>query len=280
MFGQFNTIFPCSHCLDALCWNLLFFMCLVRKKDGTLRFRVDYRKLNQVTKKDVYPLPRINDSLDRLRNARYFSSMDLRSRYWQIEVHERDREKTAFVTPGGLYEFKVLPFGLCSAPATFQGMMDTVLTGLKWQTCIVYLDDVVMFSETFDEHLRRLTSVLHAIRSAGLSLKPEKCHFGYEELQFLGHIVSRQGVRPDPKKIAAVAEFPVPADKKSVRRFLGLCSYYRRCIPAFSHTAAPLTKLTRDDSPFVWTDEQQAAFDELKQRLSTSPVLAHFDENA
>uniref|UniRef100_A0A6G5ABV7 Putative tick transposon n=1 Tax=Rhipicephalus microplus TaxID=6941 RepID=A0A6G5ABV7_RHIMP len=147
---------------------------LVKKKDGTLRFCVDYRKLNNVTKKDVYPLPRVDDSLDKLRRAKYFSSVDLKSGYWQIEVDERDREKTAFVTPDGLYEFKVLPFGLCSAPATFQRMMDTVLADLKWKSYLVYFDDVVVFLETFDEHLRRLRNVLEAIRSADLTLKPEK----------------------------------------------------------------------------------------------------------
>lgn len=199
---------------------------LVRKKDNTLRFCVDYRKLNSVTKRDVYPLPRIDDTLDRLRNAKFFSSLDLKSGYWQIEVDERDREKTAFVTPDGLYEFKVLPFGLCSAPATFQRMMDTVLAGLKWQTCLVYLDDVVVFSATFEEHLTRLKGVLQAIRSADLTIKPEKCHLGFEELKFLGHIVSQQGIRPDPDKTSAVSSFPRPTDKKAVRRFLGLCAYY------------------------------------------------------
>lgn len=253
---------------------------LVRKKDGTLRFCVDYRKLNSVTKKDTYPLPRIDDSLDRLRRAKYFSSIDLRSGYWQIEVDERDREKTAFVTPDGLYEFKVLPFGLCSAPATFQRMMDTVLTGLKWQTCLVYLDDVVVFSETFEQHLQRLKKVLEAVQSASLSLKPEKCHFGFTELKFLGHVVSADGVRPDPEKTAAVASYPAPRDKKGVRRFLGLCAYYRRFISNFSRIAEPLTRLTREDVPFLWTEEQEEAFRELRHRLQSPPVLAHFNEEA
>ncbi|KAK8786810.1 hypothetical protein V5799_023415 [Amblyomma americanum] len=252
---------------------------LVKKKDGTLRFCVDYRKLNSVTKKDVYPLPCIDDSLDRLRQAKYFSSVDLRSGYWQIEVDERDREKTAFVTPDGLYEFRVLPFGLCCAPATFQRMMDTVLTGLKWQTCLVYLDDVIIFSTTFSEHLQRLRVVLEAVLSAHLTLKPQKCHFGFTELKFLGHVVSSEGIRPDPDKISAVADFPVPTDKKAVRRFLGLCSYYRRFIKNFAKLASPLTRLTRDEEPFLWGAEQQTAFDDLR-RLQSPPVLAHFDDDA
>ncbi|KAK8781854.1 hypothetical protein V5799_016805 [Amblyomma americanum] len=169
---------------------------LVKKKDGTLRFCVDYRKLSAITKNDVYPLPRIDDSLDRLRRAKYFSSIDLKTGYWQIEVDERDREKTAFITPDSLYEFKVLPFGLSSAPATSQRMMDTALAGLKWKTCVVYLYDVVVFSETFDQHLERLRTVLDALRladstlMADSTLKPEKCHFGSKELKFLGHVVS------------------------------------------------------------------------------------------
>lgn len=158
--------------------------------------------------------------------------------------------------------------------------MDTVLSGLKWQTCLVYLDDVIVFSSTFAEHLKRLSCVLRAVRAAGLTLKAEKCHFGYQELRFLGHVVSHAGIKPDPDKVSAVSNFPTPADKKAVRRFLGLCSYYRRFIPNFSHIAAPLTSLTRNDVAFVWTTEQQAAFENLRRRLQVPPVLAHFDEDA
>lgn len=253
---------------------------LVKKKDGTLRFCVDYRRLNKITRKDVYPLPRIDDALDRLHNAKYFSSMDLKTGYWQIEVDERDREKTAFITPDGLFEFKVMPFGLCSAPATFQRVMDTVLAGLKWQTCLVYLDDVVVFSSSFDEHLRRLEAVLQAIKTSGLTLKPEKCRFAYEELLFLGHVISKSGVRPDPRKTAAIADFPPPTDKKAVRRFLGLCAYYRRFVKNFARIADPLTNLTKADVEFKWETPQEHAFQELKHRLQTPPLLAHFDEFA
>lgn len=253
---------------------------LVKKKDGTLRFCVDYRRLNKITKKDVYPLPRIDDALDHLCHAKYFSSMDLKTGYWQIEVDERDREKTAFITPDGLYEFKVMPFGLCTAPATFQRVMDTVLAGLKWHTCLVYLDDVVVFARTFDEHLARLEYVLEAIRTSGLTLKPEKCRFAYEELKFLGHVVNGAGVLPDPAKTSAIANFPRPKDKKGVRRFLGLCAYYRRFVANFARIAEPLTRLTKDSTPFSWENAQEKAFCELQQRLLNPPVLAHFDENA
>ncbi|KAM7303194.1 retrovirus-related Pol polyprotein from transposon 17.6 [Ixodes scapularis] len=201
---------------------------LVKKKDGTLRFCVDYRRLNAVTKTDVYPLPRIEDTLGRLRHSRYVWSMDLKSGYWLIEVHERDREKTAFVTPDGLYEFKVMPFKLCTAPADFQRVMDTVLAGLKWQSGLVYLDDVVVFSQNFDEHLRRLKAVLQAMKTAGLSLKQTKCRFALGELSFLGHVLNNKGVLPDHEKTRAIAAFTPPSVKKAVRRFFGLRAYYRR----------------------------------------------------
>ncbi|GFX74653.1 hypothetical protein TNCV_3120851 [Trichonephila clavipes] len=148
---------------------------LVRKKDGSWRFCVDYRKLNSVTKKDVYPLPRIDDTLDCLKGAKFFSSMDLRSGYWQIEIDEADREKTAFITPEGLYEFKVMPFGLCNAPATFERMMDNLLRHFKWTMCLCYLDDIIVFSETFEDHLIRLRLVLKCLQEAGLKLNSKKC---------------------------------------------------------------------------------------------------------
>ncbi|GFX50886.1 hypothetical protein TNCV_2732371 [Trichonephila clavipes] len=154
---------------------------LVRKKDGSWRFCVDYRKLNSVTKKDVYPLPRIDDTLDCLKGAKFFSSMDLRSGYWQIEIDEADREKTAFITPEGLYEFKVMPFGLCNAPATFERMMDNLLRHFKWTMCLCYLDDIIVFSETFEDHLIRLRLVLKCLQEAGLKLNSKKCLFAAQE---------------------------------------------------------------------------------------------------
>lgn len=156
--------------------------------------------------------------------------------------------------------------------------MDTVLAGLKWQTCLVYLDDVVSFASDFKEHLRRLRAVLQAIKDAGLTLNPKKCRFAYDQLKFLGHVVSNEGVRADPEKTSAVSTFPTPSDKKTVRRFLGLCAYYRRFIRNFSHIAAPLTYLTKGDVPFQWTHEQQQTFEGLQNALHTAPVLGHFDQ--
>lgn len=193
------------------------------KKDGTWRFCVDYRNLNAVTKKDVYPLPRIDDALDCLHGAKYFSSIELRSGYWQITVDEMDREKTTFITPDGLYQFKVMPFGLCNAPATFERMMHSLLQGFKWSTCLCYLDDVIVFSPSFPTHLEHLSEILELFRRAGLQLNSSKCHFGWRQIMILGHLVDAEGVRPDPDKVRALQNFPAPRSTKDVRSFLGLC---------------------------------------------------------
>ncbi|UYV84803.1 K02A2.6-like, partial [Cordylochernes scorpioides] len=176
---------------------------LIRKKDGSWRFCVDYRRLNKIIKKDVYPLPRIDDTLDCLRGARFYSSMDLQSGYWQIDVEESDREKTAFITPDGLYEFKVMAFGLCNAPATFERMIDNLLKGLKWTICLCYLDDIIVFSDGFEEHLRHLQLVLNCLKKAGLCLNSKKCKFGAKTITVLGHEVSENGIRPDQEKISS-----------------------------------------------------------------------------
>ncbi|UYV79687.1 hypothetical protein LAZ67_18000272, partial [Cordylochernes scorpioides] len=253
---------------------------LVRKKDGSLRFCVDYRRLNKITKKDVYPLPRIDDALDTLSGSRYFSTMDMRSGYWQIEVDDKDREKTAFITPDGLYEFNVMPFGLCNAPATFERMIDNVLRGLKWDMCLCYLDDIVVYGSTFKEHLTRLYKVLRCIQQAGLCLNYKKCHFASRQITILGHVVNEFGTQPDPEKVKAIVHFPNPRNISETRSFLGLSSYYRRFIKSYANKSRPLNSLLKKDEKFIWGEEQDESFRILKQELGSSPVLGHFIEGA
>ncbi|UYV74071.1 hypothetical protein LAZ67_11002031 [Cordylochernes scorpioides] len=203
---------------------------LVKKSDGSYRFCVDYRKVNNVTEKFSYPLPDITDCLDRLAGMKYFSHTDFVSGYWQCPLDETSKPITAFTTGNGLYEFQVLPFGLTGAPGHFERIMDTLLAELKWSECMVYLDDVIVYGRDIREHNERLTNVLECFRGAGLSLKPSKCRFAYQKLPILGHVVSENGVEPATDKIEAVKEFPIPKNVKQVRSFLGLCGYYRRFI--------------------------------------------------
>ena len=245
---------------------------LVEKKDGTLHFCVDYRRLNAATKIEVFPLPRIDDSLDMLSKSKYFSTLDLDSGFWQVPIEPSSQEKTAFITHSGLYQFQVMPFGLVNAPSTFQRLMKSVLAGLSGETCIVYIDDIVP-GATFQEHLNNLREVLDRLRSARLKLKPKKYNLAEQQVEYLGYVVSQDGLTADPKKVEAVQKFPVPADLKDLRSFLGLASYYRRFIPHFSAIAGPLFSLTRKDVKFEWSLDCQRALDQLKQLLTTAPVM-------
>lgn len=248
---------------------------LVPKKDGTTRFCVDYRRLNAVSRKDVYPLPRIEDILSTLGEAKYFTTLDLASGYWQIELEQSSRPKTAFATHQGLFEFTRMPFGLCNAPATFQWLMQVILAGLEWKCCFVYLDDILVASRTFEEHLSHLQEVFRRLREAGLRLKPKKCAILREEVAYLGHTISQEGIKPDPAKVHKVRTFPVPTDVTTLRQFLGLASYYRKFIQGFAEVASPLHELTKKGSSFCWTSACEEAFQTLKDLLCDAPVLAY-----
>ncbi|UYV79055.1 K02A2.6-like, partial [Cordylochernes scorpioides] len=253
---------------------------LVKKRDGKYRFCVDYRKLNNVTVKDVYPIPRIDEVMDTLQGSTHFSAIDLRSGYWQVEVEERDKEKKAFTTAHGLYEFNVMPFGLCNAPATFERNMENMLGNLRWQICLCYLDDVIIYSPDFPTHLKRLEAVFRCFRESNLRLNDKKCRFAFEELEILGYITSKHGIKPAEHNIKAVRNFPRPKKVKEVQSFLGMCSYYRKFIKDFSKIADPLTNLIKKSVSFTWTERQEEAFQTLKTALLSPPILGHFNPNA
>ena len=235
------------------------------KKDGSAQLCVDYHRLNSLTTKDAYPLPRIDDSLRLLGNQQWFSTMDLASGYWQVAMSPEARRKAAFVTNEGLFQFRVMLFGLCNAPATFERLMDRVLYGMWWSRCLVYLDDVISFA--------RLEEVLSRLSDFGLQLKAKKCTFMQTEVAFLGHIVGRAGLACDPEKISVVRNWHAPDKVKAVRQFVGFVGYYSRFVKVFAGLAEPLVALTRKGAPFVWTDRQQAAFEVLKACLISAPIL-------
>ena len=255
---------------------------LAKKHDGSYRLCIDYRKLNAVTVKDAQPLPRSDDILESLGGAKWFSCLDLASGYWQVPVAKKDRPKTAFVTHRGQFQWTCLPFGVTNGLGTFTRLMNLALQGLTWRECLVYLDDIIIMSGTFDEHLSRLRSVFEWLRDAGLKLKSSKCIFLQRKVSFLGHVVSADGIQTDPEKIAAVRDWPTPTSTSELKGFLGLVTYYRRFIPGFSAIAEPLNYLTRKDVEFKWGPEQESNFCELKHRLVNLPVLAYpdFRENS
>ena len=246
---------------------------LVPKKDGGWRMCVDYRKLNAVTKKVSYPIPRTEDTFDYLLQAKWFSKMDAASGFWQVPMENNSKEKTAMISPDGLFQWKVMPFGLCNAPATFQRLMDCVLSGLKWKECLVYLDDILIFSNTWDEHLESLKSVFKKLKGANISLKLSKCEFGKNEIQFLGHLIKERQLHPDERNVKAVMDFPRPKDLTGVRGFLGLVGHYRRFIPNFANKSTALRNLLKKGEEFIWTKAQEDAFVELREMITKRPVL-------
>ena len=255
---------------------------LVPKKKGPdgkprYRFCVDFRALNSVTRFDPYPLPLIEEATSALHGSKYFSVLDCYSGFWQMGIREEHKELTGFSVPSGHYEFNRLPFGLSNSPANFQRLMDTVLKNLTGTECFVFIDDVIIFSNTAEEHARRLESVLQRFDQANLQLHPGKCAFAQPQVQYLGYVLSEQGATASPEKVKAVQNFPTPKCVKDIRSFLGLASFYRRLVPKFAEIAKPLTTLTRKDQPFAWGPEQQEALVKLKNKLSTAPVLAFPD---
>ena len=266
---------------------------IARKKDGSLRLCVDYRRINHVTKRDSYSLPSIEDMLDRLQSASYFTSLDLAAGYHQVEMYEEHCERTAFMAgPLGFFQYKRMPFGLTNAPATFQRLMEIVLAGINLQWCMVYLDDIIIFSSDATSHLEHLQEVFHRLEKANLKLKPSKCHFLKRRLAYLGHIVSEKGIECDPRLTDSLKTWPVPKDIKTLRQFLGFTSYYRKFIQNYAKIAQPLTKLLKGvpskgakkktgkppkPPSWAWGEDQDIAFHKLVGILTTPPVLAYPD---
>ena len=251
----------------------------VRKKDGTMRMCTDYRGLNKITKKNRYPLPRIEELMDRLQGAKFFTKIDLRQGYHHIRIAEPDVEKTAFRTRYGHYEYTVLPFGLTNAPATFMTLMHDVLRDQLDHSVVVYLDDILIYSRTWEQHVKDVATVLQKLREHKLYAKLSKCEFGKKRVEFLGHFVSEEGVAMDPAKIKAITEWKPPTNITDLRAFLGLANYYRRYIQGFSQITLPLTQMLKKGAKVEMGEGEMGAFESLKQALSSAPVLTIADPN-
>ncbi|CAM4626935.1 unnamed protein product, partial [Lepidochelys olivacea] len=251
---------------------------LVPKKDGSVRFCVDYRKLSAITVSDAYPMPRPDELLDKLGGARYLTTMDLTKDYWQVPLDADARLKSAFITPLGLYEFLTLPFGLKGAPATFQRLVDQLLRGME-SFAVAYIDDICVFSQTWEDHVSQVRQVLDRLQGAELTVKAEKGKVGMAEVSYLGHRVGSGRLKPEPAKVEVIRDWPAPHIKKQVQAFIGLAGYSRRFVPRFSAIATPITELCKKGKPdkVVWTEQCQEAFRALKEALVSGPVLANPD---
>ena len=250
---------------------------LVPKPDGSLRFCVDYRKLNTVTKRDSYPMPRMDECIDSLGNATLFTTLDCNSGYWQLPIAKEDQDKTTFTCHAGSYKWLRLPFGLRNAPATFQRAMDIILSTVKWRFCLVYLDDIIVFSASREDHLKHLRTVFQLLREAGATLRLRKCDFFKKKVKYLGHEILPGKLKILQKNLDAIARAKPPTTKTQVRSFLGMCNVYRRFIAGYAQIAFPLFQKTRKDEPDAWenlTEEEMIAFETLRRCLLTAPILA------
>ena len=249
----------------------------VRKPGGGLRFCVDYRALNAITVKNRYPIPLIQETLNRLSKAKYYTKLDIISAFNRLRIAKGDEWLTAFRTRYGLFEYLVMPFGLANAPSTFQHYVNDTLRPYLDVFCTAYIDDILIYSDNLSEHRKHVELVLQALRDAGLQLDIDKCEFHKTEVLYLGLIISTSGIRMDPKKIEAVLQWEAPKNLKDIRAFLGFANFYRRFIDSFSQLAKPLVRLTRKDTKFLFDKDCQKAFDTLKQAFTSAPVLRHFD---
>lgn len=253
---------------------------LVKKKDGSYRFVIDYRQLNNITERDSYPLPRIEETLNRLNGNNYFSKLDLKTGYHQIPIHQSDKEKTTFVTYNGIFHFNVMPQGLKNAPSSFQRIMYELLVNTRWDFCLVYIDDVIIFSRTFDQHILHLNEVFSVLYNANLQLNPQKCSLIKNEINYLGHTINQLGIRPLQDNIDAIVKLPTPTTPKEVHSFVQAANYYRDHIENFSKIAVPLYPYTKKNAIWKgWTLQMENAYNDLKSRLTTSPVFLNFPDD-
>ena len=248
-----------------------------QEKNGSLRFAVDYRRLNAVTLAAAYPMPRVDSCIDSLGHAQWFTTLDLRSAFWQVKQSDNDAPKTAFITRKGCFQFKRLAFGLTGSPGLFQRLADLIFAGLTWDILLVFLDDIIIFADTVEQHLQRVSLVLERLRLANLKIAPTKCHFFKTSVSFLGFVISGNGVQTNPDKTSAITNWPTPKHTKDVKSFLATLNYYRKHIYNFASIAEPLYSLTRRNTKFVWTAVHNSAFETLKLRLETAPILAIYD---
>lgn len=252
---------------------------MIPKNDGNTRICVDYRKLNAKTINDKYPLPRMDDLLHESKGTKFMSTLDLQSGYWQIKINSKCKEKTAFITPFGMYQFKRMPFGLTNAPATFQRLVDRLQNSIPHVKIRAYLDDIIIRSTTFQQHLDDLQDVFKKLREYNLRANLNKCRFNQKQIKYLGHIITPQGIKIDPSKIAAIVDRKPPKTVKQLLSFTQACSWYRRFIENFAKIVEPLTKLTRKNVKWVWGQEQEQAFETLKKKLTSTPILGQADES-